>query len=141
MFSTSARTKEVTSPPGRNLSTTLSTPPLSHQAMNFLRGTAFKLKRLFIKKFKKMDEQKRVDYIEKKIIPNPKKYPVLFRIEGISSESLRIDGKEYFNFAELTRFKIIKERRVLPSDGIFRQDLLHMLKDDMPTAVVHPFSP
>ncbi len=109
--------------------------------MNFLRGTAFKLKRLFIKKFKKMDEQKRVDYIEKKIIPNPKKYPVLFRIEGISSESLRIDGKEYFNFAELTRFKIIKERRVLPSDGIFRQDLLHMLKDDMPTAVVHPFSP
>ncbi len=55
----------------------------------------------------------------------------VFKIEGIWTQFLKIDGVEYFNISKMKRYIKGPWIKPLPSDSSFRKDLHYMMADDM----------
>lgn len=51
----------------------------------------------------------------------------LFKIEGTWTQKVTVNGKSYYQFDKLRRFKIVDAIRSLPSDASKRKDIQKML--------------
>lgn len=55
-------------------------------------------------------------------------------IEGIWNETVRFDGKQYVDFRQYLPYEMQDEADPLPSNSLYRQDLVYVAKDQLDLA-------
>jgi|ETNmetMinimDraft_30_1059905.scaffolds.fasta_scaffold128414_1 hypothetical protein len=100
--------------------------------LDFIQGTCYKVSGKFLTKFETMKKNKdKKKLIKKYKLENRK---VLFKIEGLWTDEIKIDGEVYCKVSEIPQNLVAEFDRVLPSDSSLRPDLIAYKLDNLQAA-------